>query len=122
MICFNHDQKLELGVNELKGYQRRYLKGLAHRLKPVVDIGHKGMTAAVLRSIDAALEAHELIKVKFIDEKEKTRKRQCLQMAASRSGSHIVGLIGHTGILYRPCSDPTKQAIRLPIKKSHQSS
>ena len=44
--------------------QKQYLKGLAHSLKPVVMLGQHGLTEGVLAEIDAALNHHELIKVK----------------------------------------------------------
>ena len=44
--------------------QRRYLKGLAHPLKPVVMIGNAGLTENVLAEIENALAYHELIKVR----------------------------------------------------------
>ena len=105
-------------LNDLKGYQKRYLKGLAHRLKPVVSIGQKGITDAVIQSIDAALETHELIKVKFIGEKDKVVKHSIFYDAALRANSQIVGVIGHVGILYRPCADPDKRTIRIPNRQS----
>ena len=105
-------------MKDLKGYQKRYLKGLAHRLKPVVIIGQKGISDAVVRSIDAALKTHELIKVKFIGEKDKSTKRSVLKVAASRTNCQIVGFIGHMAILYRPHADPDKQAIRLPSRQA----
>jgi len=58
-------------MRKLDGYRRKYLRGLAHGLKPVVFIGQKGLTSEVLSSTEKALETHELIKVKFNDFKEK---------------------------------------------------
>ena len=58
----------------MPGFQKKYLKGLAHGLKPTVFIGQKGVTPAVIQSVDEALDAHELIKVKFVDFKEKAHK------------------------------------------------
>jgi len=39
-------------MKELKGHQRKYLKGLAHRLKPVVLIGQGGLQDPVIKAID----------------------------------------------------------------------
>ena len=49
----------------LNGSQRKFLRGLAHKLKPVVIIGQKGFGEAVIHAVEDALNAHELIKVKF---------------------------------------------------------
>ena len=101
-------------MEELKGYQKKYLKGLAHGLKPVVYVGQKGILPAVLKAVDEALEAHELIKVKFVDFKEKERKEACIAEIVAASAARRVGLIGHMAIFYRPARDPQKRKIRLP--------
>ena len=55
----------------LSNKQKQYLKGLAHPLKPVVQLGNNGLTEGVLAEIENALSFHELIKVKVpSDDKE----------------------------------------------------
>ena len=50
--------------------ERRDLRAKAHRLHPVVSVGHHGLTPAVLHEIDVNLLAHELIKVRvFADDR-----------------------------------------------------
>ena len=49
----------------LNGKQRRYLRGLAHSLEPIVQLGKGGLTDGVVGAVDAALADHELIKVKL---------------------------------------------------------
>ena len=56
--------------------QRRYLKGLAHPLKPVVMIGNSGLTPAVLNEIEQALSHHELIKVRVSVAVTNMKRRQ----------------------------------------------
>jgi len=63
-------------MKKLTSIQSKYLRGLAHALKPVVFVGQKGVTDALFKSTDEAFQRHELIKVKFIDFKEKEKKRQ----------------------------------------------
>lgn len=101
-------------MEALKGFQRKYLRGVAHGMKPVVLIGQKGVTDAVRKEVDNALEAHELIKVKFIDHKEKEQKMEILAHLTRQAECEMVGLIGHTAILYRQQPDPQKQKIVLP--------
>ena len=50
-------------MTKITGKQKKYLKGLAHKLNPVVMVGNKAFQA-VLKEIDATLEAHELIKIR----------------------------------------------------------
>jgi RNA-binding protein len=105
-------------MKKLEGFQRKYLRGLAHRLKPVVWVGQKGLTVEVLESANAALETHELIKVKFQEAKGKEDKTELSKLLEQKTGSEIVGTIGHTVMVYRQQDDPEKRKIRLPKKKT----
>ena len=49
---------------KLSNKQKQFLKGLAHPLKPIVQLGSNGLTEGVVAEIDNALNFHELIKVK----------------------------------------------------------
>lgn len=90
--------------------QRRYLKGLAHPLKPVVMIGNAGLTEAVLAEIENALAYHELIKVR-VSGQERADRKQMLDDIAKKTGADLVMIIGHIGAFYRPAEKP---AIQLP--------
>ncbi len=103
-------------MEKLKGFQRKYLRGIAHSLKAVVLIGQKGNTEAVLKAVEEALEVHELIKIKFIDSKEKEQKNEIIRDLEIKSESEMVGMIGHTAIFYRKQTDPDKCKIILPEK------
>ena len=63
-------------MKELSSTQAKYLRGIAHGLKPVVFVGQKGLTDALIRSAEEAFDSYELIKVKFIDYKDKIRKTE----------------------------------------------
>lgn len=97
---------------ELTGAQKKYLRGLAHHLKPVVQVGKNGVTDPVLESIEEALDIHELIKVKLAD--PQGRKRELAAEIAGRSGGAVVGLVGNVVTLYRRQPDPEKRRIELP--------
>ncbi|MCG8470640.1 MAG: ribosome assembly RNA-binding protein YhbY [Desulfobacterales bacterium] len=101
----------------MQGFQRKYLRGLAHGIKPTVFVGQKGLTEAVVASTDEALNAHELIKVKFIDFKEKEAKVEISGELEKVTGSTLAGIIGHMAILYRPHKDPKKRRIVVPKTK-----
>ena len=47
----------------LTAAQTRFLRGQAHDLKALLQIGNKGITPAFLAELDAVLEQHELVKV-----------------------------------------------------------
>lgn len=96
----------------LTGAERKYLRGLAHHLKPLAQIGKTGLTSNVLAAIDEALEHHELIKVRFLDFKD--QKRQLSQTIAEYLNSEIIGSVGHVFMFYRQHPDPEKRKIHLP--------
>ena len=104
-------------MKKLEGFQRKYLRGLAHSMKPVVFIGQKGLTPGTLQSTESALDRHELIKVKFIDFKEKDQKTEIVGALERETGSEAVGMIGHTAILYRQQGDPERRRIVLPERE-----
>jgi len=101
-------------VEKLKGYQKKYLKGLVHGMKPLVFVGQKGLSATVTQTVDESLEKHELIKVKFIDFKEKSQKEEIIGAIEKETASELVGMIGHIAIFYRQQKDPEKRKIRVP--------
>lgn len=76
------------------------LKAKAHSLKPVVMIGAKGLTEAVIKEIDGALDAHELIKVKA-SQMDREDKGELAESIASQTESHFINNIGGVFIFYR---------------------
>ena len=93
----------------LSSRQRRFLRGLAQRLKPTVFVGDAGIGAGVLQALEQALAAHELVKVRMHAPADK--KATAAELARV-SGAELCGLVGHTVILYRP--DPDEPRIELP--------
>jgi RNA-binding protein len=103
-------------MQALTSFQAKYLRGLAHGLKQVVFVGQKGITPSLLNSIQEALNAHELIKVKFLDFKDRRMKAECAAEIGRQTGGCIAGLIGHTAIFYRSHLDREKRKIVIPAK------
>jgi RNA-binding protein len=101
-------------MQPLTSSQAKYLRGLAHGLNPVVFVGHKGLTPAVLDSVREALDTHELIKLKFIDFKDRGLKAGMAAEIETQTDSRLAGLIGHTAIFYRRHPDAEKSRITLP--------
>ena len=99
------------GVDVLEPAQRKSLRKQAHHLKPTVFVGKDGMSDTVIGAVKEALDAHELIKVRFID--FKNIKKDLSTRMAERSGSELVGVIGHLAILYREHPDEKKRKIDL---------
>jgi RNA-binding protein len=84
----------------LSNAQKRYLRGLAHALKPVLLVGAKGVTPSLLAELGDVLEQHELVKVKVAAEDRETRDAN-IESLVTESDASLVGRIGHTAILYR---------------------
>ncbi|WP_371189295.1 ribosome assembly RNA-binding protein YhbY [Thalassotalea maritima] len=80
--------------------QITYLKGLAHNLKPVVLLGANGLTEGVIAEIDAALNHHELIKVK-IPTDDREVKQLIVDAIVRETNAVKVQTIGKTLIIYR---------------------
>jgi RNA-binding protein len=106
-------------METLEGFQRKYLRGLAHSLKPVVYIGQKGLTTEVRKASEAAFESHELIKVKFNDFKEKDQKVAICSRLEIETESTMVGMIGHVAIFFRRHRNAEKRLIVLPVRKDN---
>ena len=124
----------------LKGYQKKFLKGLAHGLKPVVFVGQKGLSGNLIGSIQDALDTHELIKVKFIEFKEKQQKAGMADTIEAETGCRLVGIIGNQesvsapfGVLksgssslqersFGPLSSKCKQSLSGPSHRAERSS
>jgi RNA-binding protein len=105
-------------MKKLEGFQRKYLRGLAHGLRPVVLIGQKGLTEELVKSTEQAFMTHELIKVKFNDFKEKAQKEEISSMLEKKTGAEMVGAVGHTYIFFRQHKDPEKRIILLPRRNA----
>ena len=99
-------------MGELKGSQRKYLRGVAHSYRPVVQIGKEGLSESVVRAIDGALDAHELIKVKIAAERDE--REQIVPVIQARLNCECVGTVGRMAILYRENPDPEKRKIAVP--------
>ena len=101
-------------MKKITSAQAKYLRGIAHGLKPVVYIGQKGLTDALIRSTEEAFDSHELIKIKFVDHKEKKLKTEIALALEERTKSHLAGMVGHIAILFKQHPDPEKRKIVLP--------
>jgi RNA-binding protein len=97
----------------LTSSQSRFLRGQAHDLKALLQIGAKGLTPAFLAELDAVLEQHELVKVKIGAEDRETRDAMIGEIV-DKSGAALVQRIGHVEVLYRPSKD--HRQIVLPRK------
>lgn len=108
-------QKPRAAAAPLTGKQKSYLRSLAHPLKPVVQIGHQGLTAGVVSALDAALERHELVKLKVAGDAE-VEPSDIAPEIERATGSQLAQLIGHTLVLYRRREQEPKIVLPRPKK------
>lgn len=90
--------------------QRRHLRGLAHSLKPVVMIGHHGLTPAVVREATLSLAHHELIKIRVLGDDRELRE-QWIKELCDELDAAPVQHVGKLLVLYKPAEKPV---IKLP--------
>ena len=100
-------------MEQLTGPQRRQLKGLAHDLKPIIQIGRAGATEGLVEALDKALSDHELVKVRFLEHKKE--RKEISRAMAEKTRSHLVDLIGNVAILYRENKDSSKRNANLRV-------
>jgi RNA-binding protein len=102
---------------ELTTKQKQHLKGLAHPLNQIVQIGKEGLSAGLISTTLQELDRHELIKVKISDNSGLEKHDTSRQLAQSTK-SVLVQLIGKTIILYKPNPKrPKDKRIYLPKAK-----
>lgn len=87
-------------MSALTGKQRRFLRALAHDSKPVVQIGHAGLTPAVVAAIQQALLTHELIKIKVSAEAEYDAADLGPEIE-EKCQAQLAQVIGRTLLVYR---------------------
>ncbi len=97
-------------MKNLNRKQSRYLRSLAHQLKPVVTVGNNGLTEAVLAELELALNTHELIKLKLRGSRD--NRTAWIELATETTGAAVVQTIGQVCCLYRP--HPKDPQLTLP--------
>src|SRR3569832_645164 len=99
-------------MSKLTEKQKRHLRSLGQRLKPVGIIGAHGYTEAVRAELDTSLQRHELMKVRVSVGERETRDLIISQLCAD-TGAALVQHIGHIALIYRANRD--KPHITLPL-------
>ncbi len=81
--------------------ERVSLKGRAHALEPVVQVGTAGLTDAVVAEANRALAAHELIKVR-IGGTDRDERASTITALCERTDAALVQKVGKIVVLWRP--------------------
>ena len=95
----------------MKSKDRAFLRSEAQTLSPVVYVGKSGLTEAVIAALDQALDAHELVKVRFQASKDEVDGiSRSLEEATE---STLIAVTGFTSVFYRRSADPDKRRYRI---------
>lgn len=87
-------------MQKLTGRQIRHLRGLGHHLNPVVMVGKEEVSDALIKSVEEALDTHELIKIRIQEGCLRDRK-EVAEILADRTGAVVVQILGNTFLLFR---------------------
>ena len=93
---------------ELTGKQRAQLRALANGLDTIVQIGKDGIGENLVRQVDTALEARELVKCRVLEASMLTAREAC-EMLSRLTRSEQIQVIGTRFVLYRQSHDKTKK-------------
>ncbi|KNZ69538.1 hypothetical protein Tfer_1783 [Thermincola ferriacetica] len=101
----------DASTRDLKGKHKRFLRAMGSGIDPIIQIGKGALAPNVIKQIDDALEARELIKIRVLNNCAEEIDR-IAERVASATDAHLIQLIGHVILLYRPSK--TKPQIELP--------
>ena len=87
--------------------QRAYLKSLAMKITPILQIGKSSVTPELISAVDEALEARELIKMHILKNCFDD-PREIAAVIAERTHSQVVQVIGKKIVLYKPDKENPK--------------
>jgi RNA-binding protein len=94
-IKFLHtDRMFKLTNSQIREYKSR-----GQLLKPVLKVGHDGLSPQFIAAVDDALKHQELIKVKFGDLKD--QKKELAPQLAEKTNSYLIMRVGNVVVLYR---------------------
>ncbi|MBN3556221.1 ribosome assembly RNA-binding protein YhbY [Fictibacillus nanhaiensis] len=95
----------------LTGKQKRFLRSKAHHIHPIFQVGKGGVNSNLVKQVDEALEARELIKVSVLQNCEDDKDTVASQLS-SGSKAELVQVIGSTIVLYK--ESVNQKRIQLP--------
>jgi RNA-binding protein len=96
---------------KLSESRKKVLRGLGHRLKPVIMVGDAGLSEAFLREFDSTISHHELIKVRVRAAGRRSRDALIDELCRRGSGT-LIQRTGNVALIYRP--NPDNPRIPLP--------
>ncbi|HED19896.1 MAG TPA: YhbY family RNA-binding protein [Gammaproteobacteria bacterium] len=87
--------------------QKKRLRGLGHKMKPVVTIGAGGISDTLLEELTRSLEHHELMKLK-VNLGDRSERDDAIQAVCEHSGAQLIQRVGNIGLLFRKKNKDSK--------------
>ncbi|WP_408954902.1 ribosome assembly RNA-binding protein YhbY [Natroniella sp. ANB-PHB2] len=84
----------------LTGKERSYLRGKANEMNPLFQIGKDGISENLVKQVEDALEARELIKLRTLNNSMYNSQEAAYELA-EQTNSDVVQIIGNVFVLYR---------------------
>ncbi|MCH5324114.1 MAG: ribosome assembly RNA-binding protein YhbY [Eubacterium sp.] len=97
---------------EITSKQRAKLKNIAAGTPAIFQIGKNGLTDELIKQLDAAIEAREIIKINVLESAPED-KNVLAHEIADRTGSLVVQVIGQKIVLYRQNKNPKKRVVEI---------
>lgn len=95
----------------LTGKQKRFLRSKAHHLNPIFQVGKGGVNDNMIKQINDALEARELIKISILQNCDEDKDTVAAQFVKGTK-AELVQIIGNTIVLYKESRE--NKEIQLP--------
>ena len=95
----------------LTGAQKSKLRGLGQKLEATIKVGKEGLTPAFFTELSRALRAHDLIKLRFVSDADRTARAALTAQIESEGHCTCVGAVGHTALFYKPASNPADSSL-----------
>ncbi|GKT12218.1 MAG: RNA-binding protein [Thiomicrorhabdus sp.] len=89
---------------KLSNNQKKYLRGIAHGLNPMIMIGANGVTESLMAELESTLEHHEILKIK-IATADRDERKEIIQHIVAETNALLVQTIGKICVIYRQNDD-----------------
>jgi len=97
---------------KLSTAEKKQYRAIAHNLNPIVIVGDKGISDALLEELNRALNDHELIKVK-IAIGDRDDRQQMVDTMVEQTNAQLVQVIGKVAIILRKNKKPNPKLSNL---------
>jgi RNA-binding protein len=85
---------------KLTNNQKKYLRGIAHGLNPMIMIGANGVTESLMAELESTLDHHEILKIK-VASADRDERKQIIKHLLDETGALLVQTIGKICVIYR---------------------